>query len=283
MFYRAPHLFYQYSDGDTMGKKTTSRDVTAKRPRKKRLPVQAHVKIYCGGTIIPHHDWRSRVIDKYPLHRDVNRLVVLKHFKCTGWYPDQDQASRQIAIKDANLVFIWVALPEDPEALFDIKTAYQYGKQTAIIYPTQAIADASPTIRAFRYDEFCLETLQAEARDPAVILYRYLQWHGAYCQSPLETRFWLKARSVLQGVEMQYPIHADGHEYNVDFAIPSAKLIVEIDGFKYHQRDRDAFVAEKKRWRDIQALGWKIIPFAGREIKDACGECVAFVLREVTH
>ncbi len=56
-------------------------------------------------------------------------------------------------------------------------------------------------------------------------------------ESPIEERFWLVAQHKIKGLQQQYSIV---HDFciRVDFAIPDVKLIIECDGYEYHNRTR---------------------------------------------
>ncbi len=73
-----------------------------------------------------------------------------------------------------------------------------------------------------------------------------------------ELKLWHELRAHrLMGLSFrrQYPI---GH-YIVDFACPSKRLIVELDGSQH--ADDDAIAYDKQRTRALEADGWTVLRF----------------------
>lgn len=62
-------------------------------------------------------------------------------------------------------------------------------------------------------------------------------------------------RAKLKPPIPQYPIKGVGR---VDFYWPDENVIVECDGFEYHQ-DREAFDKDRLRWDDLGDLGYRVI------------------------
>ena len=86
-----------------------------------------------------------------------------------------------------------------------------------------------------------------------------------------ELKLWneLRAHRLMGlGFRRQYPI---GH-YIVDFACPSKRLIVEVDG---SQHSDDAAIAyDRQRTGKLEADGWTIVRFYNHEVmNDADGIC----------
>lgn len=94
----------------------------------------------------------------------------------------------------------------------------------------------------------------------------------AKIRSPIELRFYDRIKFLVNGLEPQWEIPVDGHRYKADFALPSKKIAIELDGHDYHktkeQRTNDA-----RRERDLQKAGWKVIRFAGTEIYKSLDKC----------
>lgn len=65
--------------------------------------------------------------------------------------------------------------------------------------------------------------------------------------------------------------------YFVDFAIPPIKLAIECDG-EYWHRNKEK---ENKRQRKIENLGWKMIRFTGKEIKNNLFGCGSEILEAI--
>jgi len=83
--------------------------------------------------------------------------------------------------------------------------------------------------------------------------------------TPAESRFWEAVRGRRLGVQFrrQYPIG----ECIADFYLPSARLIIEIDG-SWH-RDRRALDA--RRDRRLVRAGYRVVRFTNRQVLDQLG------------
>lgn len=77
--------------------------------------------------------------------------------------------------------------------------------------------------------------------------------------TPAEQRFWSLVRRDALGVKFrrQHPVD----HFIADFAVPSMKLMVELDGGQHleseHDRQRDA---------RLTSLGWKVLRFWNPEV-----------------
>jgi very-short-patch-repair endonuclease len=87
------------------------------------------------------------------------------------------------------------------------------------------------------------------------------------------------------------PQHRIG-DYRVDFAIflngvphEQIKFVVECDGHDFHERTKQQAARDKKRDRELQIAGWKVLRFTGSEIWSDHFACSAHVdvlaLREI--
>lgn len=65
-------------------------------------------------------------------------------------------------------------------------------------------------------------------------------------------------------------------KYYVDFAYLEMKLIIELDGHATHSTPK-AIAYDRKRARDIENEGWKIIRFGGVEINND----IQLVIKEI--
>lgn len=90
--------------------------------------------------------------------------------------------------------------------------------------------------------------------------------------SPIEKMFWDEWKRIGNDVLVpQYEV--PDTRYRVDFAIPDAKIAVELDGYEYHN-DKDTFTKDRKRQRDLEMLGWRFIRFSGSEVYRNAAQCV---------
>lgn len=71
-------------------------------------------------------------------------------------------------------------------------------------------------------------------------------------------------------------------KYRGDFGIVSDsrgfQLIVEVDGYEYHDATRDSIEADKQRDRKLVAAGWVVVRFTGREVHRFPAECAEEVI-----
>ena len=90
-----------------------------------------------------------------------------------------------------------------------------------------------------------------------------------HCESPLENkvlRTLLKAG--LPPPTRQYSIHDEkGFEARVDFAYPSARLAIEVDGYRYHSGSK-SFHNDRKRDARLTAIGWLVIRVSQQSMTD---------------
>lgn len=91
--------------------------------------------------------------------------------------------------------------------------------------------------------------------------------------SPAETVFWEAYRKAipagLAGLVAQYTVG----RYRLDFAIPERKLGIEIDGLQYHS-SQESIIKDRRRQRDLEQQGWRIVRFAAKEVFDNADDCV---------
>jgi len=96
-------------------------------------------------------------------------------------------------------------------------------------------------------------------------------------ESPIEERFWLVAQHKIKGLKQQYSIiHFC---IRVDFAIPDVKLIIECDGYRYHNRTYKMRKRDYFRDKILNFYGWKVIRLQGSEINRDVYDCVKYVER----
>lgn len=92
-------------------------------------------------------------------------------------------------------------------------------------------------------------------------------------ESPIERQFlltWLTlAPTDLMSIAPQHIIG----RYRADFAVTSARVVIEIDGHDYHKTKAQR-TADAARERAIRLMGWDVIRFTGSEIYNNAIECV---------
>jgi hypothetical protein len=96
-------------------------------------------------------------------------------------------------------------------------------------------------------------------------------------------------------VSPQVPVAVGSAKYRLDIAIgfeyarPTGELTtfhvaVECDGHDFHERTKQQAERDKKRDRDLQSIGWRVLRFTGSEIvrdPDSAGRSVWMFLREL--
>ena len=85
-----------------------------------------------------------------------------------------------------------------------------------------------------------------------------------FTRSDIEKLFLgLIEKSGLPEPETDYPIGI----YRADFAWPDRRLVAELDSIAFHST-QPKFVADRKRWADIDAMGWRIFRFTWWDVTD---------------
>jgi very-short-patch-repair endonuclease len=74
-------------------------------------------------------------------------------------------------------------------------------------------------------------------------------------------------------------VNARVGRFEVDFLWREQRVVAETDGFEFH-RDRAAFETDRARDAELQALGFRVLRFTYRAVRDEAGK-VAGTLRRV--
>ena len=69
--------------------------------------------------------------------------------------------------------------------------------------------------------------------------------------------------------------------YEVDLVWREARLIAEIDGYAFHS-SRRSFERDRRKDRDLQALGYTVLRFTWRELTAEPEAVVAAITRALT-
>ena len=116
-----------------------------------------------------------------------------------------------------------------------------------------------------------------------------------WCESPAEQNFWAAAVWSLGTDDYRYrwpsvwspdsemPLTYYGMllvpqkmvaRYRVDIAVCPHQLAIEIDGHDHHERTKEQATRGKRRARDLQLLGWTVLPYTGSDVwNDPFGCC----------
>jgi len=82
---------------------------------------------------------------------------------------------------------------------------------------------------------------------------------------------------LVRGARLPAPetnVMVHGHE--VDFHWPGQNLIVEVDGYAFHA-SRGSFERDRRRDRELMAVGYRVLRFTWREITEEAHAVVAAV------
>jgi very-short-patch-repair endonuclease len=99
-------------------------------------------------------------------------------------------------------------------------------------------------------------------------------WLNRRSLTASEARLWSALSARKLGVQFRRQIPLAGH-FIVDFAAPSARLIVEVDGTSHTQRRG----ADKRRDRALTALGWRVLRLDAALVMSDLPAAVALVQR----
>jgi very-short-patch-repair endonuclease len=94
-------------------------------------------------------------------------------------------------------------------------------------------------------------------------------------ESEIERMYWTAYQQLmlpdLTGMVTQHEVL--GGKYRIDFALPAEKIGVEVDGYAYHS-DPAVFTQDRKRQRELETEGWRLIRFSGKEVRADAQLCV---------
>jgi very-short-patch-repair endonuclease len=95
-------------------------------------------------------------------------------------------------------------------------------------------------------------------------------------ESPLEDRLWAELKRLKMAAERQWALPLGETWYMLDFALFCAKgqIDVETDGDNWHA-DRARIPEDNRRDNALQAAGWHVLRFNGRQIRESLSDyCV---------
>ena len=74
-----------------------------------------------------------------------------------------------------------------------------------------------------------------------------------------------KNGTIKYGIYPQYEVKHGSHPYSIDFALPSLKLGIEVDGYLFHSTDEQK-QRDKQRDNNLASQGWTIIRFSDNDV-----------------
>lgn len=194
------------------------------------------------------------------------------------------------AIATADLVFAWIDTPDCYGTLFELGYAKALGKRVAVgfaggdFYQGRLDREYDPDVQPDPLDELWFtyfachgQVYEDGPEDALKQVIAELGWDvfPDTFDSPLEAMFAEEWRN--QSLHLLYPLvsqHAvKNGAYRLDFAFPRLELGIELDGYTYHS-NREAFNNDRRRQREIEALGWRIVRFSGDELRNDIAACV---------
>ena len=127
------------------------------------------------------------------------------------------------------------------------------------------------------------EQLAQQSGRGAAVLARITSDGVAPTRSELEGRF-LKA--VLRARLPRPEVNTRIHRHQVDFLWPEQRLVVELDGWRFHGH-RLAFERDRVRDAELQLRGYTVVRFTWRRLRDEpaamAGQIASFLSRPETH
>ncbi|GAF97750.1 unnamed protein product, partial [marine sediment metagenome] len=112
---------------------------------------------------------------------------------------------------------------------------------------------------------------------------RAVEINDLYDGSPLEDRLWAELRRLEIWAERQFFVEAKDRLYALDFAVfcDRGKIDVETDGDSWHA-DADRIPLDNQRNNDLAGLGWTVLRFNGRQIREGTPEyCVPTIVESI--
>lgn len=92
--------------------------------------------------------------------------------------------------------------------------------------------------------------------------------------SPIEESFWYEWHQ--HGADAFFPLtcqyEVPGTRYRLDFAAVDNKFAIELDGYEWHS-SKEQFTNDRRRQRELEALGWRFVRFSGSEVYKNAGDC----------
>lgn len=216
------------------------------------------------------------------------------HGNGLAYYGNAQERARVVnvclrGIQECDMVFAWLDTLDAFGTLAEIGFAVNAGKRVYISGP-QKYPDLWFVYELARQSGggfYGPDKTPKDGLDVALVLASHVGVEVLPELSPIEQRFydsWLvTANGYGRKLVPQYELF--GGKYRLDFAEPESKIGIELDGYDYHS-SKEAFTKDRKRQREIEAAGWRVIRFSGSEVyKDAAGcasEALAFITGQTT-
>lgn len=192
-------------------------------------------------------------------------------------------------IQECDMVYAWIDSPDAYGTLAEIGFAVSEGKKVYVA-GSQRFTDLWFAYELAQQSGGGFVGVYPTAESGLAVALAYARGDDAIDViklSPIEARFYESWQAVANGygrkLVPQYELF--GGKYRLDFAEPESKIGIELDGYDYHS-SKEAFTKDRKRQREIEAAGWRVIRFSGSEVyRDAAGcasEALAFITGQTT-
>jgi very-short-patch-repair endonuclease len=191
------------------------------------------------------------------------------------WIPSIEVRRNQIislcynAMSNADIIFFWIDRLDCYGTLAELMIAADMKKDIRIATPDKANIDEMWFAIMYALKGDTDKIIVADTPEQAL---RSIIPSNTLEFSPIERMFWDEWKQAgNDSLVPQYEI--PDTRYRVDFAVPDAKIAVELDGYEYHN-DKDTFTKDRKRQRDLEMRGWRFIRFSGSEVYRNAAQCV---------
>jgi very-short-patch-repair endonuclease len=133
--------------------------------------------------------------------------------------------------------------------------------------PLRTLLDLAPALDPRERERACAEALVRNLVTPAELeAARLVEPDGA---APTRSRLERKFLALVRAGGLARPlVNATIGPYEIDFAWPAERLLVEVDGWKTHGH-RLAFEDDRARDADLAAQGYVVLRFTWRQVLDA--------------
>lgn len=111
----------------------------------------------------------------------------------------------------------------------------------------------------------------------SAIKHKVEAYESASCEQDLDSEaervFWRTFRKLNPPSLEELRPQVQVGKYRIDFALPSRKIGIEIDGHAHHSKP-DAFIKDRERERDLSLSGWRLVRFAAAEVFADPEQCI---------
>ena len=112
------------------------------------------------------------------------------------------------------------------------------------------------------------------------LLNRYGEKKSQRVESVLESRIEkLLEKFQIAGVKKQFEVNCSNITYRLDFAVPSKKVAIEVDGYMFH-RTRSQFDIDRFRQNQLVLRGWKVVRITAKFSDLQIVEVISLALRQ---